>query len=392
MATPAPIPGVGPQRPSLSLRLKAAMIMGATGILSKAFLYGLNRVEVNGLSRFLDILDSRKDPAKRERGLLTVSNHVSVLDDPVVWGILPFRYIIDPSNLRWTLGAADICFANKLFSNFFTHGQVLPCHRLKHSPYGGPFQPAITQALGLLSKPSFASSTNLPFSRPPPNSDGTSDGQLQHHPAYYTTTGRDLHPSPLSYPLHRRYSWVHVFPEGCVHQHSGCDLRYFKWGLARLILESDPVPDVLPMFIDGTQHAMPEDRGFPRFLPRIGKTVRVTFGEVLDYEATFGDLKRRWDRLVVRERERERLASRGGNPTYHDTTLPPTLRNGPEAQEIRIQVALRMRDEILKLRRSLGRYPDPEPSFGLAETWREDGGIEAKRYKSRVDGSDIGQD
>lgn len=45
--------------------------MGATGILSKAFLYGLNRVEVNGLSRFLDILDSRKDPAKRERGLLT---------------------------------------------------------------------------------------------------------------------------------------------------------------------------------------------------------------------------------------------------------------------------------------------------------------------------------
>lgn len=35
------------------------------------------------------------------------------LDDPVVWGILPFRYLFDPSNLRWTLGAADICFANK---------------------------------------------------------------------------------------------------------------------------------------------------------------------------------------------------------------------------------------------------------------------------------------
>lgn len=307
----------------------------------------------------------------------------------------------------------------RLFSNFFTHGQVLPCHRLKHSPYGGPFQPAITQALGLLSKPSFVSSTNLPSSPPPSDS----SGQLQHHPAYYTTTGRDLHPSPLSYPLHRRYSWVHVFPEGCVHQHSGCDLRYFKWGLARLILESDPVPDVLPMFIDGTQRAMPEDRGFPRFLPRIGQTVRVTFGEVLDYEATFGDLKRRWDGLVVREMEKARLESKGrggrswkevftftgktpkppsllpspppthpSDTTYHDTTLPEPLRNSPEAQEIRIQVALRMRDEILKLRRSLGRYPEPEPSFGLAETWREDEGIEAKKYKSRVDGSDINQD
>jgi hypothetical protein len=48
----------------------------------------------------------------------TYSGHVthtalSSLDDPVVWGILPLRYTFDPSNLRWTLGAADICFANK---------------------------------------------------------------------------------------------------------------------------------------------------------------------------------------------------------------------------------------------------------------------------------------
>jgi monolysocardiolipin acyltransferase len=42
-------------------------------------------------------------------------SHTSVcrLDDPVVWGILPLSYAFDPSNLRWTLGAADICFANK---------------------------------------------------------------------------------------------------------------------------------------------------------------------------------------------------------------------------------------------------------------------------------------
>jgi monolysocardiolipin acyltransferase len=45
--------------------------MGMTGVLSKCFLYGFNRVEVTGLSRFLDILDSRRDPANRQRGLLT---------------------------------------------------------------------------------------------------------------------------------------------------------------------------------------------------------------------------------------------------------------------------------------------------------------------------------
>ncbi|KAL2137161.1 hypothetical protein VTI74DRAFT_7708 [Chaetomium olivicolor] len=360
------------QRPSLSWRLKSAMIMGMTGVISRVFLYAFNRVEVTGLDRFLNLLDSRKDPANRTRGLLTVSNHISVLDDPVVWGILPLRYAFNPSNLRWTLGAADICFANKIFSNFFTAGQVLPCHRLKHSPFGGPFQPALTQAIRLLSTP------------PPPSATPT--------PSTYTTTGLDSHPSPLSFPHYRRHSWVHVFPEGCVHQHASTDLRYFKWGLARLILESDPVPDVLPMFIDGTQRVMSEDRGFPRFLPRIGKTVRVAFGEVLDYEGVFGDLKKRWDRLV--QREQQKRMNGGGKGVV--LTLPgelesEELRVGKEAQEIRIEVARRMREEILKVRAQLG-FPEPDPKFALAETWRADDDIEAKKYKSRVDGSIINQD
>jgi monolysocardiolipin acyltransferase len=209
---------------------------------------------------------------------------------------------------------------------------------------------------------------------------------------------------------------VHVFPEGCVHQHGTTDLRYFKWGLARLILEADPAPDVLPMFIDGTQRVMPEDRGFPRFLPRVGKTVRVAFGEVLDYESTFGDLKRRWEGLVARERERVRKlgagAAAGGNGNgvvekgadgvvtvvRSKDELPvgelatDELKYGKEAQEIRIEVARRMRDEILKLRRSLGGYPEPDPAFALAETWALDDDIAAKKYKSRVDGSNINQD
>ncbi|KAL2140800.1 hypothetical protein VTI28DRAFT_3234 [Corynascus sepedonium] len=420
MATPTP----APQRPSLSMRLKSAMIMGMTGVLSKCFLYGFNRVEVTGLSRFLDILDSRKDPAKRQRGLLTVSNHISVLDDPVVWGILPLRYAFDPTNLRWTLGAADICFANKIFSNFFTHGQVLPCHRLKHSPFGGPFQPALTQALRLLSHPPTTTTTS-PLSLPYQQATAAAAAAAATAEATYTTTGTDTHLAPLQAdPARRRYSWVHVFPEGCVHQHATSDLRYFKWGLARLILESDPAPDVLPMFVDGTQRVMPEDRGFPRFLPRIGKTVRVAFGQVLDYDATFGDLKRRWDELVSRERERlarqqqqqqgklitgvsgssrtsGTVTSSGGGDgaLVKQTEVMPVgelatgeLKYGKEAQEIRIEVARRMRAEILKVRKSLGGYPEPNPAFALAETWRLDDDIEAKKYKSRVDGSNITQD
>jgi monolysocardiolipin acyltransferase len=45
--------------------------MAMTGVAVKCFIYGLNRVEVIGLPKFLDLLDSRRDPENRERGLIT---------------------------------------------------------------------------------------------------------------------------------------------------------------------------------------------------------------------------------------------------------------------------------------------------------------------------------
>lgn len=209
-----------------------------------------------------------------------------------------------------------------------------------------------------------------------------------------------------------------------MHQHAAADLRYFKWGVARLVLEADPAPDVVPMFVDGTQRVMPEDRGFPRFLPRPGQTVRVRFGDALDYEATFGDLRRRWEALVRREQDRiarkeqEAAGSRSGGWGLGSWTMwkregngvPPApsqlqlqqpqlpgelatdeLKHGKEAQEIRIEVSRRLREEILKVRKAMGGFPEPDPSFALAETWRPDESIEAKKYRSRVDGSSINQ-
>jgi hypothetical protein len=47
------------------------MMMGMAGMISKVFLFGLNKVEVIGLPRFLEVLDRRRDPEKRQRGLIT---------------------------------------------------------------------------------------------------------------------------------------------------------------------------------------------------------------------------------------------------------------------------------------------------------------------------------
>ncbi|KAK3953305.1 hypothetical protein QBC32DRAFT_339092 [Pseudoneurospora amorphoporcata] len=391
-----------PHSPNLGARIASVMIMGLTGVISRTFLYGFNDIEVKGLDRFKQLLDGREDPERRERGLLTVSNHISVLDDPVVWGVLPLSYAFNPNNLRWTLAAHDICFANPTFSAFFTAGQVLPCHRLKHSQHGGLFQPALTQAIRLLSsqpfvQPGFSPSplTSPVTSLPTPSAVDIPDpftiGTLT-----YSTTGLDSHPSPSIY-TRNRHSWVHVFPEGLVHQHPQVDLRYFKWGVARLILESEPAPDVVPMFIDGTQQVMNEERGFPRFLPRIGKKIRVAFGEVVDYEATFGDLRRRWRQEVERVRLEEEKAAIKSKELVEAKPkllgdLPEALKYSEEAQQIRIECARRMREQVLKVRRELGGYDESDPTFAEASTWAPDRKVKAEKYKSRVDGSEINQD
>lgn len=59
------------EQPSLSWRMSSSLVLGATSMLCRGFLYGLNTVETTGLDRFLEILDKRKDVDKRERGLIT---------------------------------------------------------------------------------------------------------------------------------------------------------------------------------------------------------------------------------------------------------------------------------------------------------------------------------
>ncbi|KAI8628573.1 acyltransferase [Xylariaceae sp. FL1651] len=358
-----------PSSSSLPWRMTSALVMGLTASLSRVFLYGLNSVEVTGLQRFLDILDRRRDVDKRQRGLITVSNHISIIDDPLMWGVLPFRYGFDPSNHRWGLGAHDICFKNGPLGAFFFSGQVLPTHRLQHSPRGGLFQPTVPQVIRLLS--------SQPFIQPPIQvaenaidiPDPFTTGGLT-----FTTTGLDKFAAPSVY-AQNRHSWVHVFPEACVHQHPKMSMRYFKWGISRMILESEPMPDILPIFIDGTQRVMPEDRSFPRFIPRFGIKFRMAFGELLDTEKTFGDLRARWQDLVRKESKTPRVMG----------DLTDELRYGKEAVKLRIEVARRVREEVLKVRRNMG-YPDEEPlGFELAETWaREQGSGE---FKSNVDDS-----
>ncbi|TVY59323.1 Lysophosphatidylcholine acyltransferase [Lachnellula suecica] len=381
MSTPTP----PPTNHSLSLpwRFSSSLIMGLTGSISRGFLYGLNKTEVVGLDRFLELLDQRKDVEGRNRGLVTVSNHVSVF----------------------------LC-------SFFSYGQVLPTHRGTYSPpsQAGLFQSTMTQAIRLLSSQPFAKTLTTETS--PSISDPFSGGSLT-----YSTTGADLFSAPSVYPS-RRHSWVHIFPEGRVHQHPTKSLRYFKWGVSRLILESDPLPEIVPIFIDGNQQIMHESREWPRFVPRIGKDIKIAFGEKVDGEKVFGELRERWRKLV--QMQKEALVKKGLSADLEMGELTEGLKYGTEAVALRKEVTLRIRREVLKVRKDLG-YPgkddlnsvyfqfcmflescecftapeillcslntanssilDEDPKQGLVETWIEEGG---KQKGKMPDGSWVG--
>ncbi len=293
----------------------------------------------------------------------------------MIWGVVPFRYHWDANNMRWSLGSYDICFKNgqsSLLSKFFTYGNTLPTQRLTHSVHGGLFQPTMTECIRLLSDP---------HGRQPL----FSNSKEQHHHSFpacdpfstsvltYSTNGVDSFPRPSAYPS-RRHSWVHIFPEGMIHQHPAKVMRYSKWGVARLILEAEPCPDVLPMWIDGPQEVMSERRTWPKPLPRPGKAIDVSFGDLVDRDVVLEPLRARW--RALKERARRKPGREGWEVEVAEERLGvvenDVLRYGAEAEQLRIEVTMAVRNAVLKVRRTRG-LPDEDPKRGFAETFRREG-------------------
>jgi monolysocardiolipin acyltransferase len=149
-----------------------------------------------------------------------------------------------------------------------------------------------------------------------------------------------------------------------IHQKDDKTMRYFKWGVSRLILESEPMPDIVPMWIDGPQQIMHESRTFPRPLPRPGKNVSITFGDKLDVEQAFGDLRNRWKKMRARAEEMDGKLETG--------VLNDRLKYSDEAVALRKECTMRVRQAVLDVRRSRG-LPDEDPKGALAETYALEG-------------------
>lgn len=208
-----------------------AMIAAAAGFFGKVLLTTLNRLHTYRLDILYDAIEKRDSST----GLLTVSNHKSVIDDPFLLGaIMPRRILFDSELLRWGFCSLDICFQSALISRALRLGKALPIQRR--------------------------------------------GGVGQH---FLHVAGRKL----------SNGDWVHIFPEGRVRQ-SG--MGYWKRGVGRLLTmyyeAHQGLPLIIPLCHEGIEKVMPEcpqtnDLISP--IPRTGKEMFLMAGEPIDLNHIF---------------------------------------------------------------------------------------------------------
>ncbi|KIZ00923.1 putative lysophosphatidylcholineacyltransferase [Monoraphidium neglectum] len=205
-----------------------AGIMYALAHFGRAWMTQLNTTTVQGAEHLAAAL--AREPG---RPLITVSNHVASIDDPlVVAALLPPEVFASPEKLRWTLCASDRCFHREALVPFFRAAKVLPVER-----GAGMFQPGLAAAEARL----------------------------------------------------RAGDWVHIFPEG-TRSRDGAKIGPARKGVGRLVAACSTggdgaaapprAPLVVPFVHSGMQELMP--RG--ALLPRAGKEVRVLVGEPIEVQ------------------------------------------------------------------------------------------------------------
>ncbi|XP_065067250.1 tafazzin-like [Rhopilema esculentum] len=215
-----------PNKIGKAWHLKSCFAMFAVGMWSKFMLKIANKLKIHNE----DTLDLYVCGRKEETPLITVSNHSSCLDDPVLWGMLKLKTLRNEKSLRWSLGAQELLYTNAIYSWIFSHGKVIPVVR-----GDGVYQRGMDFAVGKLN-----------------NGD-----------------------------------WVHVFPEGQVNMTNS--LIRLKWGIGRLIADCKVPPVVLPFWHLGMDDLLPNRRPY---IPRICQRITVLVGEPIDYYSVLNECQR----------------------------------------------------------------------------------------------------
>lgn len=165
------------------------------------------------------------------KSLVTVANHHSCIDDPIIWCVLKWRYLVrkNVEVMRWTLAASDVCFTKEWHSRGFSLGRVVPIVR-----GAGVYQRSMDFMLD----------------------------KLNHG------------------------DWVHTFPEGKINAEK--EFIRLKWGVGRLIADCVHTPLVLPIWHVGIDDILPNSKPY---IPRTGKNVTMLVGNPMDFSDMLQNLR-----------------------------------------------------------------------------------------------------
>ncbi|KAJ2721006.1 Lyso-phosphatidylcholine acyltransferase [Coemansia sp. Benny D115] len=224
--------------------LSSAVVGATTGAMSALLHLGFRKVVTEDLHKLTNVIE---DP-HRTRPVVTIANHESTMDDPIMWGVLPARMWFNPDHARWTLGARELLYKNPVLNGFFALGQTIPTVR-----GDGIYQLAVEIGLRKLTD----------------------------------------------------NKWLHVFPEGRVNQTN--QFLRFKWGVGRLIMESERTPIVIPMYFRGMREVMPLRQKVP--IPRpnpFQSAFYMKIGDEIDFTAQVEAWRTARSKLTLPE-DKERL-------------------------------------------------------------------------------------
>ena len=194
----------------MNVPIRTRMAFASAALMSKLYLNIFNKqVVVRNRETFLKAVNR---PAGRP--LITISNHTSGVDDPILWTalfgnnhLLRTVFSNQSSVKRWTLGAEEICFKNNLMSAYCTAGRIIPVRRGL-----GIHQPAMERALRII----------------------------------------------------RAGDWLHIFVEGKISNTPDTLLTPIRWGIGRLVMECCPPPWILPIVHLGMERVVTQGNWWPR--------------------------------------------------------------------------------------------------------------------------------
>ena len=137
---------------------------------------------------------------------------------------------------------------------------------------------------------------------------------------------------------------------------------------ARIIMEAEEMPEIIPMWISRFDTLMPETRGWPRPIPRAGGDVSITIGESLT--SKIQPLVEEWKRISKKHRGVGWLETEEGST---EGTVRESSADATE-KDFRIRICEALQDNI----RALG-----------GEVEREEGRFEKGEWSNSTERLDI---